>query len=69
MDIRGDGIYGLVFYVSDLEKETAKLAGKEVQVMAKGKSGAGNSFVYFDTRKPGNIIIKLIEAELTGTKI
>ena len=63
LDKRGEGVNDLVFTVDDLDKETAKLAEKGVPVIRSGNPKTGNAFAYFDTRKAGDMMIKLIQAE------
>jgi hypothetical protein len=59
---RGEGAYSLDFTVDDLEKETAKLVYRGVRVVLSGKPENGSSFAYFDTRKVGNLMVKLVQA-------
>ncbi len=54
----GDGIYFIAFEVDDLDKETNKLVKKGMKVILSGKNQSV-SFVGFDTRKGGNVIIEL----------
>jgi catechol 2,3-dioxygenase-like lactoylglutathione lyase family enzyme len=62
LDKRGEGVSNMAFTVGDLEAETAKLAGNGVDVLLRGTHETGGSFAYFDTRKVGNIMVKLIQA-------
>jgi catechol 2,3-dioxygenase-like lactoylglutathione lyase family enzyme len=55
---RGEGVYSLDFIVDDLEKETARLTYQGVRVILSAKG----AFTYFDTRKVGNLMIKLVQA-------
>jgi hypothetical protein len=67
LDRRGDeaGVSEFAFTVRDLEKETAKLVEKGVQVILSGKPEAGGAFACFDTREHGgDIVIKLTQAEI-----
>jgi hypothetical protein len=59
---RGEGVFSLDFTVNDLEKETAELVYKGASVVLSGKPKNGSAFAYFDTRKVGNIMVKLIQA-------
>jgi len=59
---RGEGAYSLDFTVDDLEKEIAKLAYRGVCVVLSGKAKDGSAFAYFDTRKVGNMMVKLVQA-------
>ena len=63
LDKRSEGVNDFVFTVDDLDKETAKLAEKGVQVILSGNPKNGGAFAYFDTRKVGDMMIKLIQAE------
>jgi catechol 2,3-dioxygenase-like lactoylglutathione lyase family enzyme len=58
---RGEGVYSLDFMVDDLEKEAARLEYKGVKVVLRGKLENGDAFAYFDTRKVGNLMIKLVQ--------
>ena len=62
LDKRGEGVNDLVFTVDDLDKETAKLVEKGVPVIRSGNPKNGAAFAYFDTRKVGDMMIKLIQA-------
>ena len=57
----GEGAYSLDFTVDDLEKETARLVYRGVHVILSGKQ-EGTAFAYFDTRKVGNLMVKLVQA-------
>ena len=63
LDKRGEGVNDFSFIVDDLDKETAKLAEKGVEVILSGKPKTGGAFAYFDTRKVGDMMMKLIQAE------
>ncbi|MEE8414291.1 MAG: VOC family protein [Dehalococcoidales bacterium] len=58
---RGEGAFSLDFTVDDLEKETAKLVYRGVPVVLSGKPKNGSAFAYFDTRKVGNLMVKLVQ--------
>ncbi len=61
---REDGIINnITFAVDDVDKETAKIVEKGGQVILSGKPQTGSAFTYFDTRRYGNIMVKLIQAE------
>lgn len=62
LDRRGEGVNDFIFTVDDLDKETAKLAEKGVMVILSGNPRNGGAFAYFDTRKVGNMMMKLIQA-------
>jgi len=65
-DSRGDGVGILAFTVDDLDKETAKLTENDVSPLLSGNPRNGGAFAYFDIhrdRKPGDILIKLIQGE------
>ena len=65
LDNKGEGLNDFVFTVDDLDKETAKLAEKGIPAIRSGKPGAGEAFAYFvihETRKLGDIMIKLVQA-------
>ncbi|MBN2239463.1 MAG: VOC family protein [Dehalococcoidales bacterium] len=59
---RGEGVYSLDFTVDNLEEETSRLVYRGVQVLFSGKSAEDKAFIYFDTRKVGNLMVKLIQA-------
>ena len=63
LDSTGEGVNNIAFIVDDLEKETAKLVEKGAPVILSGKPQTGGAFAYFDTRKVGNLMVKLIQAE------
>ncbi len=58
---RGEGVYSLDFTVDDLEKETARLVYRGVRIVLSGKARDGSAFAYFDTRKVGNLMVKLVQ--------
>jgi 4-hydroxyphenylpyruvate dioxygenase-like putative hemolysin len=58
---RGEGAYSLDFTVDDLDKETARLVYRGVRVVLSGKPKNGSAFSYFDTRKVGNLMVKLVQ--------
>ena len=55
---RGDGVNDLVFSVSSVDTEIAKLESKGV--LLHGRSEDGRS-VFFDTRAEGNIMVRLVQ--------
>lgn len=59
---RGEGVYSLDFAVNDLERETARLEYRGVDVVLNGKLENGDAFAYFDTRTVGNLLIKLVQS-------
>ncbi len=59
---RGEGVYSLDFAVDDFETEMARMIYRGVRVVLSGKSSDGSAFAYFDTRKVGNLMVKLIQA-------
>ncbi len=61
LDRRGEGVNDFVFTVADLEEETAKLADKGVRVLQSGNPENDAAFAYFDTRKVGNMMMKLVQ--------
>ena len=58
---RGEGVYSLDFKVDDLLKEKSRLEYKGVNIVLSGKHENGDVFAYFDTRKVGNLMIKLVQ--------
>lgn len=60
---RPEGAFSLNFMVNDLEKETARLAYRGVHVLLSGKPKDSRAFAYFDVRKVGNLLIKLVQAD------
>jgi len=66
LDSRGDGVGEFAFVVDDLDKETAKLAEGGVQPILSGNPRNGGAFACFDIhkdRKPGDMIIKLMQGD------
>ncbi len=62
LEKRGEGIIDLTFNVADLEKETARLVKKGVNVIFSGTPAKGKPFAYFDTREEGgDVLIKLVQ--------
>jgi len=63
LDSKGEGVQHIAFAVDDLDKETAKLEGKGVSIIVKGKAPAafGNISAHFDTRQVGDFAIQLIQ--------
>ncbi|MFC1947092.1 VOC family protein [Chloroflexota bacterium] len=59
---RGEGVYSLDFAVDDLEKEKTRLEYKGVNVILSGEFESDDAFAYFDTRKVGSLMIKLVQA-------
>jgi catechol 2,3-dioxygenase-like lactoylglutathione lyase family enzyme len=58
---RGDGVYSLDFTVDNLEKETARLMYRGIHIVLSGIARDGSAFAYFDTRKVGNLLVKLVQ--------
>ncbi len=63
LESRGEGTNDIAFTVDDLDKETAKLVDKGVPAILSGRLQTGEAFAYFDTRRFGNIMVKLIQAK------
>lgn len=61
LDRRGEGVNDFIFTVEDLEKETAKLAEKGIQAILSGNPKNDGAFAYLDTRKVGNMMMRLIQ--------
>lgn len=63
LDSQGEGVQHVAFAVDDLDEEMAKLVGKGVSVMVKGKAPAafGAESAHFDTCQTGNFAIQLIQ--------
>jgi len=61
LELRGQGVNDFIFTVDDLEAETAKLAEKGVPAVLSGNPRNDGAFAYFDTRKVGNMMMKLIQ--------
>jgi catechol 2,3-dioxygenase-like lactoylglutathione lyase family enzyme len=59
---RPEGACSLDFTVKDLAKESARLTYRGIQLVLSGKMKNGNAFAYFDTRKVGNLMVKLVQA-------
>jgi hypothetical protein len=60
---RGEGAFSLDFAVKDLRRETARLTYRGIRVVLSGKPKRGGAFAFFDTRKVGNMMVKLVQAE------
>jgi catechol 2,3-dioxygenase-like lactoylglutathione lyase family enzyme len=58
---RGEGVYSLNFLVNNLEKETSRLEYRGVDTVLSGKLENGDDFAYLDTRKVGDLMIKLVQ--------
>ena len=63
LDSKGEGVQHIAFAVDNLDEESAKLEGKGVSVIVKGKAPAafGSSTAHFDTRQVGDFAIQLIQ--------
>jgi len=61
LERKGEGINDIAFTVDDLEGETVRLAERGVQPVLSGKPDTGSAFAYFDIRKSGGIMLKLIQ--------
>jgi 4-hydroxyphenylpyruvate dioxygenase-like putative hemolysin len=59
---RGEGACSLDFEVDNLERETARLVYRGVRVVLSGKPENGGAFAYFDTRRAGNLMVKLVQS-------
>ncbi len=58
---RCDGACSLDFTVNDLTNETARLVYRGIQVVLSGRLNNGDAFACFDTRKVGNLMVKLVQ--------
>jgi catechol 2,3-dioxygenase-like lactoylglutathione lyase family enzyme len=58
---RGEGVYSLDFMVDDLAKEISRLTYRGVRVVLSGNDAQGRPFACFDTRKVGNLMVKLVQ--------
>lgn len=58
---RGEGAYSLDFAVDDLARETSRLVYRGIKVVLSGRTNSGDAFACFDTRKVGNMMIKLVQ--------
>ena len=58
---KGEGTHHIAFRVDDLEEETTKLVEKGIPVITRVKTETGGGFAYFDLRKPGNVMLELIQ--------
>ena len=63
LNSQGEGVHHIAFTVDDLDEEAAKLVGKGVSVITRAELPNDTGFAYFDTRKIGNVIIELIQAQ------
>ena len=63
LDSKGEGVQHIAFAVDNLDEESAKLEGKGVSVIVKGKAPAafGSISAHFDTRQVGDFAIQLIQ--------
>ena len=61
LESKGEGIHHLGFFVSDLDKEVAKLARLGVEVIQSGERPDGGGFAYLDTEKSCGAVIELIQ--------
>jgi len=60
LDTRQDGINDLTFEVVDLESAIARLVDRGAKLLLEEASGTRN-YAYFDTRKVGNLMIRLVQ--------
>jgi hypothetical protein len=58
---KGEGVYSLDFNVNNLVRETSRLVYRGIKVVLSGKTKNGGTFAYFDTRRAGNLMIKLVQ--------
>ena len=61
LEIKGEGINHLGFFVDDLKKETAKMVEKGFKVISSTRYAGGGGIAYFDTDKVGGVIFELIQ--------
>ena len=54
--------YNKDIHVNNLEKEKARLMYRGIAVVLSGKLENGDVFAYFDTRRVGNLMIKLVQS-------
>jgi len=62
LDRRGEGVNDFIFTVSDLDAETAQLTDKGVSILQRGNPRNGGAYAIFDTRRVGNMMMKLVQA-------
>lgn len=60
LEKKGEGIQHIGFFVDDLDKEAAKLAGKGFKISQSGESPTVK-WAYFDTDKVGGVSIELMQ--------
>ena len=61
LDIHGEGINHIAFWVDDIDKERAKMAEKGIPVVFSVKREDTN-ITYYDTREVGNVLTELCQA-------
>ena len=60
LDKKGEGLHHLGFYVTDIDKEVAKLERLGIGVLQGGKLNGGG-FAYLDTERVGGVIFELLQ--------
>ncbi len=58
---KGEGINHFAYIVKDIEKATAEMTGKGLEVVLSGKFRNGGGIAFFNTDKYGGILIELIQ--------
>jgi 4-hydroxyphenylpyruvate dioxygenase-like putative hemolysin len=61
LETRGEGIHHLGFFVTDIDKEIAKLEKKGFKIIWRMRFKDGGGSVYFDTDRVGGIILEFIQ--------
>ena len=61
LETRGEGINHLGFFVYDIDKETAKLEEKGLEVIASTRYQDAGGVSYFDTGNIGGVLLELLQ--------
>lgn len=61
LETRGEGIHHIAFEVADIDKGTAKMVERGLEVILSLKRTTGGGASYFDSSKVGGAIIELVQ--------
>ena len=61
LDAKGEGINHLGFFVDDIDKAEAELAGKGCKLLYRSRFQNGGGAAYFDTDEVGGVLIEFVQ--------